>query len=227
MEDNKNYTPSPVDTSDVKLPEELNGLTEELAKNVHDNWAKARIAEGWTYGEKKDAGMKTTPDLVPYDELPDSEKDYDRNTALETLKLIYKKGYYVRNSKDATDEVLRELSSKMDEEKAEAKPFRIRCGAYIVLIFSIIALLLLGIVAMTEMKSTTLYVGEAILLCMVIAAVVAVCALYFNLENSALDANMKASAEETAFNRKHIQALRERYFKYYDKHLESISGKRK
>ncbi|MGM9738806.1 MAG: RyR domain-containing protein [Candidatus Cryptobacteroides sp.] len=227
MEPDKNYNPEPVDTSDVKLPDELNGLTEELAKNVHDNWAKASIAEGWRYGEKKDAGMKTTPDLVPYEDLPDSEKDYDRNTALETLKFIYKKGYYVRNSKDATDEVLRELSSRMDDEKAEAKPFRIRCAVYIVLIISIIALLLLGIVAMTEMKSTTLYVGEAILLCMVIAAVVAVCALYFNLENSTLNANMKARAEETAFNRKHIQALRERYFKYYDKHLESISGKRK
>ena len=33
--------------------------------------------------------------LVPYDELPESEKEYDRNTAIETLKLIIKLGYKI------------------------------------------------------------------------------------------------------------------------------------
>ena len=62
-------------------------------RNVHEVWAAGRIAEGWTYGEKKDNDLKTTPLLVPYDELAESEKEYDRNTALETLKLIVKMGY--------------------------------------------------------------------------------------------------------------------------------------
>ena len=70
-------------------------LTEEIAANVHDVWAAGRIAEGWTYGEVKDADKKTTPLLIPYDELPESEKEYDRNTALETLKLILKMGYKI------------------------------------------------------------------------------------------------------------------------------------
>lgn len=89
------YNPKPVDTSDVTLPEELLALSEKIAENVHDVWAVGRIAEGWVYGEKKDAERKTTPLLIPYDELPESEKDYDRNTAFETLKLIVKMGYRI------------------------------------------------------------------------------------------------------------------------------------
>ena len=89
------YEPKPIDTSDVILPEELLALTEKIAENVHDVWAVGRIAEGWIYGEKRDAGKKTTPLLIPYSELPESEKEYDRNTALETVKLIIKMGYRI------------------------------------------------------------------------------------------------------------------------------------
>ncbi|MCD8091069.1 MAG: Ryanodine receptor Ryr, partial [Clostridiales bacterium] len=88
------YEPKPVDTKDVVLPEELLSITELIAENVHDVWASGRISEGWTYGEKKDEENKKTPLLVPYGELPESEKEYDRNTAMETLKLIIKLGYY-------------------------------------------------------------------------------------------------------------------------------------
>ena len=89
------YEPKPIDTSDVVLPAELLALTEKIAENVHEVWAAGRIAEGWTYGEKKDNDLKTTSLLVPYDELAESEKEYDRNTALETLKLIVKMGYRI------------------------------------------------------------------------------------------------------------------------------------
>lgn len=89
------YDPKPVDTSDVVLPEELLGLTERIAENVHDVWAAGRIADGWTWGPEKDATKKVTNLLVPYGELPEGEKAYDRNTALETLKLIVKLGYVI------------------------------------------------------------------------------------------------------------------------------------
>lgn len=89
------YVPQPMDTSNVKLPEELKPLIEEMAKNVHEVWAKSRIEQGWTYGEKRDDVMKHHPCLVPYEELPDVEKDYDRNTALETLKLITKLNFKI------------------------------------------------------------------------------------------------------------------------------------
>lgn len=92
---NCKYDPKPIDTADVTLPEELLALTEQIAANVHDVWAVGRMSEGWRYGPVKDPAQKTTPLLVPYGELPESEKDYDRNTALETVKLIMKMGYRI------------------------------------------------------------------------------------------------------------------------------------
>ena len=89
------YTPKPIDTKEVELPEKLIALTEKIAENVHDVWAEGRIKEGWTFGNVKDSVSKTTPMLVPYSELPESEKDYDRKTALETLKVIIKLGYTI------------------------------------------------------------------------------------------------------------------------------------
>lgn len=89
------YTPNPADTSGITLPVELLELTELIAANVHDVWAKGRISEGWRYGEVKDTAKKTTPLLVPYNELPETEKQYDRSTALETLKLIISMGYRI------------------------------------------------------------------------------------------------------------------------------------
>ena len=90
---NNNYVTCPIDTKDVTLPQELEQLTEKIAENVHDIWAAGRIAEGWKWGEVRNNELKTTPQLVPYDQLPESEKEYDRRTAMETLKLIVKLGY--------------------------------------------------------------------------------------------------------------------------------------
>ena len=89
------YIPKPINTNDIVLPEELLILTDKIAENVHDVWAIGRIQEGWTYDVKKDGDAKTTPLLVPYNELPDEEKEYDRKTVLETLKLIIKLGYKI------------------------------------------------------------------------------------------------------------------------------------
>lgn len=94
------YKPEPVDTTDVVLPDELLALTEQIAENVHDVWALSRIQEGWTYGQNRDSAAKTTPCLVPYQELPEEEKAYDRNTALETLRLITKLGYQIIKRSD-------------------------------------------------------------------------------------------------------------------------------
>lgn len=90
------YTPQPVNTKDVKLPKELENLVEAMAKNVHEVWAEGRIAQGWTYGEERDDVNKKHPCLVPYEELPESEKEYDRNTAVSTLKLILKLGFKIQ-----------------------------------------------------------------------------------------------------------------------------------
>ena len=87
------YCPKPIDLSDVALDSALESLIEALAENVHDTWAKGRMEDGWTYGPVRDDLQKRHPCLVPYGELSESEKEYDRNTAISTLKFIVKNGY--------------------------------------------------------------------------------------------------------------------------------------
>ena len=65
----KEYIPQPIDTSDVKLPEDLELLVEQMSKNVHEVWAETRISQGWTYGEQRNDELKTHPCLIPYEEL--------------------------------------------------------------------------------------------------------------------------------------------------------------
>lgn len=89
------YIPCPLDTSNIVLPEEITVLVELLAQNNHDIWASERISQGWSYGEKRDDTKKETPCLVPYEELSESEKDYDRNTAIGVLKHILALGYKI------------------------------------------------------------------------------------------------------------------------------------
>ena len=84
-----------MDTSDVRLPEELSELVEQMAKNVHEVWAQSRISQGWTYGSERNDALKHHPCLVAYEELPEVEKAYDRDTALETLKLIANLGFKI------------------------------------------------------------------------------------------------------------------------------------
>jgi len=89
------YVPQPIDTSDIQLPEELEALVEEMAKNVHEVWAETRIKQGWTYGPERDDKLKKHPCLIPYEELPEEEKEYDRGTSVGTLKLILKLGFQI------------------------------------------------------------------------------------------------------------------------------------
>ena len=77
-----NYCPSPIDTSDITLPTELFALADDIAKNVHEVWARQRMKEGWVYGAQRNDTLKQHPCLIPYEALSESEKDYDRNTAL-------------------------------------------------------------------------------------------------------------------------------------------------
>lgn len=89
------YTPSPLDVSGVDLPAELGELAERLAENAHEVWAAQRLADGWSYGAARDDAAKKHPCLVPYGELPESEKAYDRRVSLETLLMIVALGFRI------------------------------------------------------------------------------------------------------------------------------------
>ena len=87
------YIPQPLDTDGIELSPELIELTEQIAAHVHDVWAFSRMTEGWKYGLKRNDERKEHPCLIPYSELPEKEKDYDRHTAMETLKALQKLGF--------------------------------------------------------------------------------------------------------------------------------------
>ena len=89
------YQPHPINVDNIPLDGDLEELQEAIAENAHDVWAEARIKEGWTYGVERDDINKTHPDLVPYTALPDSEKEYDRLMALDTIKLVKKLGFEI------------------------------------------------------------------------------------------------------------------------------------
>lgn len=90
-----NYMPHPIDAKEVVLPKELEALAENIAKNVHEVWSAGRMKDGWTYGEERNDAKRQHPCLVPYEELTEEEKEYDRNTSVETIKLILKLGFKI------------------------------------------------------------------------------------------------------------------------------------
>jgi len=92
------YDPKPIDTSRIHLPEDLLQLTERLAENAHDLWAKGRLEDGWSYGAQRDDQARTHPCLVAYKDLPESEKKYDREAAMGTVKAILSLDYSIHRT---------------------------------------------------------------------------------------------------------------------------------
>ena len=115
--DMKTYNPQPIDLSNVELPEELNELREALAENAHDVWAVERMAQGWKYGPKRDDDKKENPCMVPYSQLPESEKVFDREMAESSLKLVKAIGYDIIKIEDT--ELYRELKQRLMNAKEE------------------------------------------------------------------------------------------------------------
>lgn len=89
------YEPSPISLEDVELSDDLAELQEAIAENAHEIWAKKRIDQGWSYGPERNDQKKETPDMIPYCNLPESEKLYDREMAMQTLKLVKKLGFEI------------------------------------------------------------------------------------------------------------------------------------
>jgi ryanodine receptor 2 len=92
------YIPDPVNTSLIELPENLLLQVETIARNVHEEWAKRRLEGGWQHGTYRDDDKKLHPGLIPFDELTEEEKDYDRQTAISTLKMTVLLGFKITGS---------------------------------------------------------------------------------------------------------------------------------
>lgn len=96
--DEKTYRPKLLDLQHVELPEGFEELREAIAENAHDMWALERQSEGWTYGPQRDDSKLENPDMVPYADLPESEKEYDRIMAEDTLRLLTALGYKIEKN---------------------------------------------------------------------------------------------------------------------------------
>ena len=93
LQKNYTYIPHLIDLSDIVLGDELIELREAIAEHAHDVWAAERQAQGWTYGPQRNDDLKQTPCMVPYSKLPENEKTFDREMAMNTIKLLKKLGY--------------------------------------------------------------------------------------------------------------------------------------
>ena len=111
------YKPEPIDLSDVELTDDLDELREAIAENAHEIWAESRQAEGWTYGPERNDVLKQTPDMVPYSRLPESEKEYDRDMAMKTIKLLKKLGYDIIRREDT--ELYRVLKQRIKDSSQQ------------------------------------------------------------------------------------------------------------
>ena len=54
----------------------------------HARWCADRYLGGWRFGETADKPRKISPDLVPYDQLADEDKQYDREAVLQIPELV-------------------------------------------------------------------------------------------------------------------------------------------
>lgn len=67
-------------------------ISEVVAAAVHETWMRGRLAQGWTYGPERNDVLKTNPCIVPYENLTEVEKAYDRETARTVVRLLKEKG---------------------------------------------------------------------------------------------------------------------------------------
>ena len=112
-----NYIPKSIDLSDVELTDDLIELREAIAENAHEVWAANRYAEGWRYGEQRDDIKKLHPDMIPYSKLSEGEKEYDREMAMKTIKLLKKLGYdLIKREETELYKVLKQRIQNSDEE---------------------------------------------------------------------------------------------------------------
>ena len=91
------YEPKSLDLTRVEIPADLNNLVEQLSEITHDNWLKQRVADGWRHGQSRNDLLKEHPCIVPYDELPESEKEYDRKISLGVIQAMLALGYRVES----------------------------------------------------------------------------------------------------------------------------------
>lgn len=86
------FEPKPFNSSRSILSPTLNELVEMLAENTHEMWAKIRMEEGYKFGRKDDENKKILTSLLPYFFLLEEDKEKNRVSARELVKVITSMG---------------------------------------------------------------------------------------------------------------------------------------
>lgn len=91
----KQYIPHPIDLTEINIDISLVEDMERIAQNIHDTWAQQRALQGWQYGEQYDGVQKKHPCMMEYKDLPESEKNMDRVTVEQTIRMLLWLGYSI------------------------------------------------------------------------------------------------------------------------------------
>ena len=75
---------------------------ELLSRMEHDRWWRDREADGWTFAPEKDAERKKSPYLLPWQELPEEIREYDRDTVRGLPALLAEAGFHIVRKRDET-----------------------------------------------------------------------------------------------------------------------------
>jgi hypothetical protein len=93
------YKPKPIPTGHIVLSDEILALVELLAENAHDIWASERLRDGWTFGPERDDAERQHPCLVPYAQLPERERDYDRTMVMGSIRAMLALGFTISHTR--------------------------------------------------------------------------------------------------------------------------------
>jgi ppGpp synthetase/RelA/SpoT-type nucleotidyltranferase len=68
---------------------------ERMAELEHGRWIVERLKSGWTYGPERDSQKRTSPYLIPWNDLPDEIRDFDRIAVGEIPECLKEAGLEV------------------------------------------------------------------------------------------------------------------------------------
>ncbi len=72
---------------------------ERLSVMEHERWMKSKLAEGWTLAAETDKDQKLHKALLPWGELPENEKEKDRQLVRGIPQILARAGYAIVQSK--------------------------------------------------------------------------------------------------------------------------------
>jgi hypothetical protein len=82
---------------------------EELARAEHDRWCSDLRRHGWRWGPAKDATRRLHPNLVPWSELSEDDRDKDREPIRALPRMLARVGFAIERAGPADGGMLSEL----------------------------------------------------------------------------------------------------------------------